>query len=79
SIYMLLSADFFSADSIRKRNVYGNFLLKFKLMKIQTLTMETMDLRLFQKRFFSDDESFCERDTESEEDEDSDSEDVNNS
>ncbi|GBO05218.1 hypothetical protein AVEN_106938-1 [Araneus ventricosus] len=41
------------------------------------LTMRTMDLRMFQKRFFSDHESFCHHDTESEEEEDSRNDDVN--
>ncbi|GBM53862.1 hypothetical protein AVEN_73588-1 [Araneus ventricosus] len=61
-----------------KWSVYEYFLLKLKLMKSQTLTMKTMDLRMYQKRLFSDHESFCEHDRESEEDGDSGNEDVNN-
>ncbi|GBM94764.1 hypothetical protein AVEN_14299-1 [Araneus ventricosus] len=41
------------------------------------MTMKTMDLRMFGKRFFSDHDSFSEHDTESEED--SGNEDLNES
>ncbi|GBM74425.1 hypothetical protein AVEN_51110-1 [Araneus ventricosus] len=58
-----------------KWSVYEHFLLKLKLMKSQT---STMDLRMFQKRLFSDHESVCEHDRETEEDGDSGNEDVNN-
>ncbi|GBN52217.1 hypothetical protein AVEN_88410-1 [Araneus ventricosus] len=59
-----------------KRSVYVNFLLKLKLMKIQTLTMGPEDVL---EEIFSDRESFRERDTESVEDGDSGNEDEDDS
>ncbi|GBN37540.1 hypothetical protein AVEN_81076-1 [Araneus ventricosus] len=54
------------------------FLAEVETVKIQTLTMKTMGVRIFQKRFFQIMESFYEHDTESEEEGDSGNEDVNN-
>ncbi|GBM04243.1 hypothetical protein AVEN_41052-1 [Araneus ventricosus] len=61
----------------KKWSVYVNFLLKLKLIKIQTLTVKTMDLQMFLQRIFN--ESFSEHDTESEDEGDSGNEEVNNS
>ncbi|GBN48344.1 hypothetical protein AVEN_259017-1 [Araneus ventricosus] len=60
----------------KKFSVNVNFLLKLKLIKIQTLTVKTMNLKMFLKLIFH--ESFSEHDTESEEDGYSGNEEVNN-
>ncbi|GBL95931.1 hypothetical protein AVEN_227156-1 [Araneus ventricosus] len=63
----------------KKWNVHGNFLLKLKLLNIQTLTMKPMGPEDVSEEIFSEHESFCEHDTESEEDGGSGNRDVNNS